>query len=49
MPTRFDYSYTNRSDLHREAERQVLKKFPNIIVGSSGWYRAVRSRFARLL
>ena len=48
MPTTEWGGYVDRGRIRREAERQVLAKFPGIIVGSSGWHRAVNNRFDRL-
>ena len=31
----------------KRAEAEVLAKFPGIVVGSSGWYRAVANRKKR--
>lgn len=33
----------------QQAELEVLRKFPKIIIGSSGWYRAVANRRDRIL
>jgi hypothetical protein len=49
MPTKFDYDYNlRRCELRKLAERQVAEKFPNLLHGSSGWYRAVENRRRRL-
>ena len=49
MPINLDqWGCPNRSAQIREAERQVLAKFPDIIVGSSGWHRAVANRIRRI-
>lgn len=37
-----------RQALRKQAEREVLAKFPAIIVGSTGWHRAVEARWRRL-
>lgn len=43
------FSIYERNDAERRkrAEREVLAKFPNIIRGSSGWYRAMDNRLRR--
>ncbi len=48
MPCNFQYS-DNRWKIRQRAEQQVAKKFPNLIVGSTGWWRAVANRFKRML
>lgn len=43
------YNYErSRAAASREAEAAVLAKFPGIIIGSSGWYRAVNAKMRRL-
>lgn len=33
----------------QQAETEVLRKFPKIMIGSAGWYRAVANRRDRIL
>ena len=47
-PSMFD-EYDRRSQERRtQALREVRAKFPRLIEGSSGWYRAVRNRLNRI-
>lgn len=40
--------YTYNCARLAEAKRQVKKKYPNLIPGSSGWNRAVENRRKRI-
>lgn len=48
MPGMWIDDSRTRLERRRKAEKQVKAKFPNIIEGSSGWYRAVESRLKRV-
>lgn len=43
MPTGRSDSYEERVERFNKAKERVLRKFPNIVVGSSGWFRALKA------
>ncbi|MEY2654421.1 MAG: hypothetical protein RLZZ524_1449 [Pseudomonadota bacterium] len=49
MPCFGGYDYGRSRNAHRHlAHQQVLAKFPGIIVGSSGYARAIANRMRRM-
>ncbi len=48
MPCNFEYSDGDLWKVMNLAEEQVRKKFPSLVKGTPGWYRAVENRFRRL-
>jgi hypothetical protein len=40
-------SYDIQVELRKAAEEKIRRKFPNLIEGSSGWWRAMNSYYYR--
>lgn len=48
MPVNGMYGVPPSWKVLAEAKRQVRAKFPDIVEGSSGWYRALTNRLKRI-